>query len=65
MKEFESLPNMMKIKSKYAIQEMFSVINQLLLKMLKISLKIYQITKRLEEKYLLTFLNNLDLLIKC
>ena len=28
--------------------------------MLKTSLKIYQITKRLEEKYLLTFLSNLD-----
>ena len=33
---------------------------------LYISLKIYQITKCLEEKYLLTFLSNLDLLIvKC
>ena len=47
IKQLENHPSIMKIKSKYAMQ------NQLLLKMLKISLKICLITQRLQEEYLL------------
>ena len=65
IKKFETHPSIMKIKIKYAYKKRL-LQNQLQLKMLKISLKIYQITKRLEEKCLLTFLSDIDLLIiKC
>ena len=54
IKNYENHPSLLKIKSKYAMQQEFSV-----------KPVIYQIAKRLEEKYLLTFLGNVDLLIKC
>ena len=53
----------MKIKSKCAKQEKFSV-KAVTVKGVENILKIYQIAKRLEEKHLLTFLSNLGLLIK-
>ena len=53
----------MKIKSKCAKQEKFSV-KTVTVKGVENILKIYHIAKRLEEKHLLTFLSNLGLLIK-
>ena len=64
IKKFENHPSIMKIKSKYAIQEKFSI-KPVTAKDVENIIKTCPITKRLEEKYLLTFLSNLDLLIKC
>ena len=60
IKKFENHPSIMKIKSKYAIQETFSI-KPITVKDVENIIK----NMRLEEKYLLTFLSNVDLLIKC
>ena len=64
IKKFENHPSIMKIKSKYTIQEMFSV-KPVTVKNVENIIKIYQKIKRLGEKYLSTFLSNPDLLMKC